>query len=166
MRQILFRGKRVDNDEWTEGYLVEATNVITDKKATFIFGQDTTYFTHGEFACSFEVKPETVGQFTGLTDKNDKKIFEGDIIRYANLYDYNCYLESIDNPEAYDDIDLGNIWTIDEVVYGINVGYPAFDLNKHDFDINGLCALAESGQYFYEAIGNIYDNKEILEGKE
>ena len=39
MREILFRGKREDNDEWAEGYLVEATNVITDKKATFICEQ-------------------------------------------------------------------------------------------------------------------------------
>ena len=62
MREIIFRGRRVDNGEWAYGYLVEATNVITDKKATFIFEQDATYFTHGEFACSFEVKPETVGQ--------------------------------------------------------------------------------------------------------
>ena len=166
MREILFRGRREDNDEWAEGYLVEATNVITDKKATFIFEQDATYFTHGEFALSFEVKPETVGQFTGLTDENGKMIFEGDIIRYANFYDYNCYLESIDNPEAYDGIDLGNIWTVDKVVYGINDGYPAFDLNKNDFECNGLCELKESQQFFYEVIGNIYDNKEILEDKE
>lgn len=105
-----------------------------------------------------------VEQYTGLTDKNGKRIFEGDIIRYADLYDYNCYLESIDNPEVYDNIDLGNIWTIDEVVYGIKVSYPAFDLNKHDFETNGLSELSESGQYFYEVIGNIHDNSELLKG--
>ena len=94
-----------------------------------------------------------------MTDKNGKKIFEGDIIRYADLYDYYIYLDSVENPEAYDKIDEGYIWTIDEVVYAIKDGYPAFDLNKHDFEVNGLSELSESGQYFYEVIGNIHDNK-------
>lgn len=158
MRQIVFRGKRIDNGEWVYGFY-----------ALFASNKGLKYgiYTGAETGCviPYEVAPETVGQFTGLTDKNGKKIFEDDIIRYSDLYDYDQYLESIENPEAYDDIDLSNIWTIDKVVYGENVDYPAFDLSNHDFENNGICELAISEQYFYEVIGNIYDNKELLEEK-
>ena len=156
MLEIMFRGKRKDNAEWVYGNFVRGC--VNDFAYIVEFGNK-------ELCRNYvEVIPSTVGQYTGLTDKNGKKIFEGDIIRYADLYDYNCYLESIDNPEAYDNIDLGNIWTIDEVVYGIRFGYPAFDLNEHDFETNGLSELSESGQFFYEVIGNIHDNPEFLKG--
>ena len=158
IRTIIFRGKRKDNGEWIYGNFVRGC--VDDFAYIVEFGNK-------ELCRNYvEVVPETVGQYTGLTDNNGKRIFEGDIIRYADLYDYNCYLESIDNPEVYDNIDLGNIWTIDEVVYGIKYGYPAFDLNKHDFEANGLSELSESGQYFYEVIGNIHDNPKLLKGSE
>ena len=142
MREILFRGKRVDGDKWIEGSLWNnygEVKILSDLNAI-----------------GYEVIPETVGQYTGLTDKNGKWIFEGDIIRYA---DSEMYIESLECPEEYEGRTFENMWTIDEVVYGIKDGYPAFDLNKHDFEVNGLSELSESGQYFYEVIGNIHDNK-------
>ena len=145
MHEILFRGKRVDNGEWVEGDLIHLPN------GTAILANGYAY-----------VDPSTVGQYTGLTDKNGKKIFEGDIIRYSDSGEYEMYLESLECPEEYDGINFENMWTIDEVVYGIAINYPAFDLNRHDWEVNGLSNLSESGCYFYEVIGNIHDNPELL----
>lgn len=164
MREILFRGKRVDNGEWITGYYIKTNHhwhsrgIHEDWIVVDTIQNGGWCNVRGKYA----VIPETIGQYTGLTDKNGTKIFEGDIIRYADMYDYNCYLESLDNTETYDKCDFGDIWTVDEVVYGIKIGYPAFDLNKHEWDCNGLSELNESGNFFYEVIGNIHDNPELL----
>lgn len=136
MREILFRGKRKDNGKWVYGnYAVTDNN---EKQQHFIFQNK---------AFEFEVKSETVGQYTGLTDKNGKKIFEGDILGVTN-----------DDPD-YDYITK---------VY-LDCDTLCVDVQGQDYDYTSIGFAIEIWDDEcdqVEIIGNIYDNTELLKEKE
>lgn len=73
MREYLFHGKRVDNGEWVEGYYVKAEKLDKSGYEHFIIEE-------GADGASHLVYPESVGEWTGMNDKNGRKIFEGDIV--------------------------------------------------------------------------------------
>lgn len=136
-REISFKGKRIDNSEWVEGYLFD--NGFLENKKMFVGGfviekyrgaaADDWDVTGIDF---YEVDPETICQYTGLTDKNGKKIWENDIVK--------------------DDVAFGSVvW--DE-------HYTQFMINDVRYDENQEYTDWWNG---VEVIGNIFDNPELLE---
>lgn len=130
MREIKFRGKRLDNGEWIEGDLLRMNG------HWFIFPDPAP----GGID-KYEVDPATVGEFTGLKDKNGKEIYEGDVMEIPET-DFNAEIigRVLFEEDAYYIIPLrgGHLW-------GLH-----WSLRKHDAKI----------------IGNIHDNLELLKGGE
>ena len=146
MREILFRGKSVNDGEWAYGSLVVTTlEPVDDAPIKHYHIEDMTI---GCFPNEFQsglsetVDPNTVGQFTGLTDKNGKKIFEGDIVV--------CRQEISGNWIDYC-VEIGFV----EMKHG------AFGLHRKQGYYRPFKDWLED--YEYEVIGNIHDNPELLE---
>ena len=148
MREIIFRGKQVDGGEWISGDLRHWDN-----------GKVGIH--NDALRCTLVVIPETVGQYTGLKDRNGRRIFEGDIIQYAERCEYDCYWESIEHPEEYEGIDTQSWLARSAIEWCGENDYPAFDIEPHDFETNGLSWIIND-DFVIEVIGNIHDNPEIL----
>lgn len=153
MREILFRGKRVDNGEWVEGTGINTQYDMHGRKHIYI---GVWHFSEKEPLMKtidwYEVIPETVGQYTGLTDKNGKKIFEGDIIK--NDWCFACGYSVIKFGQ-YKPLDMSN-----EYQQG-HLGFYLEHIHKADKRSVRKDILFFANKC--EVIGNIHDNVEFLE---
>lgn len=140
MREILFRGKRVDNGEWVEGYyscrpfISGYEHVITNYREL----KRHKGISSIEYQMNYnEVIPKTVGQYTGLCDKNGKKIFEGDILRerYGEHMHEDFCMEYVKSSAGFHAIYIPTRQIKFSFYYGAG-----------------------------EVIGNIHDNPELLKG--
>lgn len=138
MREILFRGKAIVNEEWVEGSYME--HYYSSR-----FGRISAIFINNDNLCKtsrIPVIPITVGQYTDLTDKNERKIFEGDIVRVK--YD--------ENGEEREDVTTVS-WSSQEA---------SFSPWNWDYSCDGCDCACEITSI--EVIGNIHDNPELLGG--
>ena len=148
MREILFRGKRKDNGKWVYG-----NDAVTDNngKQHFVFQNK---------AFEFEVDSETVGQYTGLADKNGKKIIEGDIIKaYFNP-------QNSENPPYA----IGSV-IFDNGTFKVVVRVSKNSTEYKVFEKENIAAYSIEHNfldryYVLEVIGNTYDNPKLLEVEE
>lgn len=133
MRDIWFKGKRKDNDEWVEGYYIMHSNSVSHPYSHTDGKHCINTIPHG---FSFEVDPETVCQYTGLTDKDGRKIFEGDILS-AHLDDQH--------PE--------------DITY-VQITWDGFSWCARESTEDDV--MTEHDCNTFEVCGNIFNNPELI----
>lgn len=137
MREILFKAKRSDNGEWVEGYHVFC------RKRHYILTIINEIIGYDEREDEWsEINPDTLCQYTGLTDKNGQKIWENDIL-CGHLDDK--YLDDI---------------TYKKVIWCDNGFYTTEDQADHSEPLDGF------DKEYFEVCGNIFDNTELVGGAE
>lgn len=147
-REILFRGKRLDNGEWVYGFYSNAKG----ENGRFHYIQDENSFV--------KVDPSTVGQYTGITDKNDKKIFEGDIVAFTFHSDLAEHARLEERPE----ITENHVILFHDVRFWMKRIVVPDSLTAQ---LYGRRTVLESlWKHRVEVIGNIHDNPELLKGEE
>lgn len=139
-REILFKAKRIDNGEWVEGQYAYITNPLTEdgKPIKHLICNGTNIFND-------LIDPDTICQYTGLTDKNDKKIWENDIVK--------C-LKRTEGYELYQ-----VVWRNEFADFGVEPIKPKYGA-KYPIGLSDGVTLCG---HDYRAFGNIFDNPELLE---
>lgn len=156
-REILFRGKRCSDGKWVYGFYVESKYSWQGHKPHRSWIVPNAISNGGFFNIlgRYAVKDDTVGQFTGMTDKNGVKIFEGDVVCKHDLT-FNLQHEGV---VVYNSaIGCFRIHTESKGMT-MRMGFEASDVFN-----DGKCTIPI--KYDYEVIGNIYDNLELLSTKQ
>lgn len=134
MREILFRGKEVESSDWYYGDIFHSSMNV-----------DTTRIHDYINRANVEIIPDTLGQFTGLTDKNGTKIFEGDIVEY----------------EAGGKLRIGRVFFSDfRASFSVTAG------KNGSARINNDLFNYIQNRNSVTVIGNIYDNHELIGGEQ
>ena len=130
----LFRGKRTDNGEWIKGFY-HYTDWVMPPTNEFVKRTHSILPLKSQDA--FDVDPETVGECTGLTDRNGTLIFEGDVLKYGHIIGVVNY--------------YAGCFCIKQQPANISMNNPAIDIVFEDYPKH------------IKVIGNIHDNPELLE---
>lgn len=152
MREILFRGKRIDNGEWVEGYYAFVDNVH------YIYTGELRNGGLYVVAERFEIDQSTICQYTGLTDKNGRKIWENDIVnvrheKYLDEPDAEFSISMFPKTKEYE-----RKYAVEFVNTGSNYGYRCRNRSIHF-----LITKNTIYNHKIEVIGNIFDNPELME---
>jgi uncharacterized phage protein (TIGR01671 family) len=146
MRKILFKAKRIDNGEWVEGC------IVIDQSRLNIFKYRIQPIESGVLYAP-PIDPDTLCQYTGFTDKNGKKIWENDILRYSYDYDGSPFLKDGEEIKYRAGAVFWSEWRGSWAVCGRgNKKCTNNDVFKYNRNPNRT-----------EVIGNIFDNPELLE---
>lgn len=147
MRTIKFRGKRLDNGEWVHGDLLRMHGV------PYIYPDPAPNGWN-----DYEVIPDTVGQFTGILDKNGKEIYEGDIVDYISPFfrdlTYPSYPEAPIDPRHFYRCVV--VWNERDCGFGL-ISLKEALLKPIEQQPVGITQISDS-----YLIGNIHDNPELL----
>ena len=157
MREILFRAKRIDDGKWVEGYYQKRYDLLGNEEH-LIFHADS--YKVWEYA---EVDPETICQYTGLTDKNGNEIWENDFLKFEDEIWMSSHTSC---GTEYDSVKIENYGLI-----GYDKNSARYDFVKYKFNENSVEAdLHENHDIEFsefvkenEKIGNIFDNPELLQ---
>lgn len=131
-KENLFKAKRKDNDEWVEGSLLVLDDGCCRIATSCLVGDVENILT----VCAYDVDPDTVCQYTGLTDKNGNKIWENDVVQ-------------VPREDEYFRIE----WDEDTASYVMNSNTLTVTFGNY-------------WSHEVEVIGNIFDNPELLKGSE